>query len=97
MSWSFGLITRRPSGKGARVLHELWEDPDESPYLFVLAGPHGDRARATLTGNAKLTWTVEASSLFEAMILYYEHQGWGVYTTDYPELDRQTYAERGWE
>jgi hypothetical protein len=54
-------------------------------------------ARPTLSGNAGLTWTVEASSQFEAMTLYYGHQGWGVYATDYSELDRQTYAERGWE
>jgi hypothetical protein len=30
------------------------------------------------------------------MTLYYEHIGWGVYTTDFPEIDRQTYADRGW-
>jgi hypothetical protein len=42
-------------------------------------------------------WTVEASSHFEAMTLYYEHMGWGQYTTDFPDLDRRTYADRGWE
>jgi hypothetical protein len=41
--------------------------------------------------------TVEAESHFEAMTLYYERQGWGTYTTDFPEVDKQTYRERGWE
>jgi hypothetical protein len=44
-----------------------------------------------------MVWTVEASSHFEAMTLYYDHMGWGEYATDFPEIDRQTYAERGWE
>lgn len=47
--------------------------------------------------DAKLVWTVEASSHFEAMTLYWEHMGWGEYTTGYQEGNRQTYAERGWE
>ena|GEM_PF-6394355 len=40
---------------------------------------------------------VEAESHFEAMTRYYRHMGWGVYATDHPEADNQTYAERGWE
>jgi hypothetical protein len=79
------------------VLHELWEDPDGDPYTFLLAGPRGDEARAMLASSARLTWTVEAASHFEAMTRYYKHQGWGEYTTEFPEMDRQTYAERGWE
>jgi hypothetical protein len=39
---------------------------------------------------------VEALSHFMAMTLYYERQGWGVYTTD-QEWDRISYAEHGWE
>lgn len=48
--------------------------------------------------SARLTWAVEADSHFHAMTmtLYYEHMGWGTYTTD-PEWDRRTYAEHGWE
>lgn len=80
------------------MLHELWEDPnDEGRFTFVLAGPMGDGARALLSESARVTWTVKAASHFEAMTKYYEHQGWGVYTTDYPDVDRQTYRERGWE
>jgi len=63
---------------------------------LYLAGPHGDAARALMPPDARLVWTVEASSHFEAMTLYYAHMGWGVYTTDFPEVDRQTYIERGW-
>lgn len=81
------------------MLHELWEDPDpiEGGYLtFCLAGPRGEEARRDLSPSARLTWTVEAASYFEAMTRYWEHQGWGAYTSDH-EWDRQTYAEHGWE
>lgn len=47
-----------------------------------------------LEPGARLTWTVEASSHFEAMTLYYEHMGWGIYTSDFPDQDMQPYAER---
>jgi hypothetical protein len=57
----------------------------------------GDDARGLLGPTAKLAWTVEAASHVEAMTLYYEHMGWGTYTTDFPEIDRQTYRDRGWE
>lgn len=82
------------------MLHELWEDPEprDGGYLtFCLAGPMGDDARKLLSPEAKRTWTVEAASHFEAMTLYYEHQGWATYTTDYPEWDKTTYADHGWE
>lgn len=64
--------------------------------MFCLAGPHGDQARALLSSEAKLVWTVDASSHFEAMTKYYEYQGWGTYTTD-QDWDMKTYAEHGWE
>ena len=65
------------------VLHELWEDPgSEGRYRFCLAGPHGDQARSMLSSSARLTWSVEADSHFQAMTLYYEHMDWGTYTTD---------------
>ncbi|WP_182380995.1 hypothetical protein [Nocardioides sp. WS12] len=82
------------------MLHELWEDPepDAGGYLtFCLAGPMGDDARRGLSLSAQLVWSVEAESHFEAMTLYWERQGWGAYTTDFPEVDRQSYASRGWE
>lgn len=79
------------------VLHELWEDPeDDGRYTFCLAGPMGDDARSRLSPSAQLTWTVEAESHFQAMTLYYAHQGWGTYTTEH-EWDFKTYAEHGWE
>ena len=81
----------------ALVRHELWEEDDGDEQTLCFAGPMGDGARATLRPGARLTWTVEASSHFEAMTLYYEHMGWGEYTTDFPDLDRRTYADLGWE
>jgi hypothetical protein len=82
------------------MLHELWKDPepDQGGYLtFCLAGPRGDEARRDLSVAAQLAWTVDAASHLEAMTLYWEHQGWGVYTTDFPDVDGQSYASRGWE
>lgn len=71
--------------------HELWLE-SEQEQTFCFAGPLGDDARALLLPGAKLVWTVEAESHFEAMTKYYEHMGWGVYETihvsDYePYLD----------
>lgn len=80
--------------------HELWEDPEPSDggYLtFCLAGPMGDDARASLSPKARLTWTVAAPTHFEAITLHYEHMGWGKYTSDFPEIDREACAARGWE
>ncbi|WP_221177491.1 hypothetical protein [Nocardioides marmoriginsengisoli] len=79
------------------LLHELWDDPeDEGRYTFCLSGLRGADARALLSSSARLVWTVEAASHFDAMTAYYEHQGWGVYTTD-QEWDHKTYVEHGWE
>ena len=50
------------------VLHELWDDPgSEGRFTFCLSGPHGEQARARLSPGARLVWTVEAASHFEAM------------------------------
>ena len=57
----------------------------------------GRRRSIPVVADRPMVWTVEAESHFEAMTRYYRHMGWGVHTTDYPEADNQTYAERGWE
>lgn len=76
--------------------HELWIE-DEDGQTFCLAGPHGYSARRLLEPGAKLVWTCEASSYFEAMTKYYEYMGWGEYKSDYPEEDKKAYSELGWE
>ena len=78
------------------MLHELWVDADGLD-TFCLAGPMGEGARSLLEHPATLVWTVEAKSHFDAMTLYYAHRGWGEYTSEYPDIDAQTYRERGWE
>lgn len=70
--------------------HELWVDPDGLD-TFCRAGPHGDEARSLLPEGSKLEWVVDASSHFEAMTKYYEYRGYGVYTTEYLELDKKPY------
>lgn len=73
------------------MLHELWIE--SNGQTFCLAGPHGDGARALLEPSARLAWTVDADSHFEAMTQYYEYMGWGIYRTDFPEFDKQPYAQ----
>jgi hypothetical protein len=73
------------SGYGSIVLHELWDD-GENGQTFCLAGPMGNYARAMLGPHARLSWTVDAASHFEAMTRYYDHMGWHVH--DRPELGR---------
>jgi hypothetical protein len=76
--------------------HELWVDSD-GDQTFCLAGPMGDAARRLLPEDVELTWTVDARSHDEAMTLYYEHMGWGTYSSAFPEFDKQLYTERGWQ
>lgn len=76
--------------------HELWIDA-EGLDMFVLAGPQGADARRALTQPARLVWTVEAASHFEAMTAYYRFRGRGEYTTAHPEWDCTSYREHGWE
>ncbi|MBI3230082.1 MAG: hypothetical protein HYZ45_07890 [Burkholderiales bacterium] len=78
------------------MIHELWLEAD-GLQMFCLAGTQGDGARSLLAPGAKLVWTVEAASHFEAMCKYYEYMDWGQYTTDFPEIDKTPYAEQGWE
>ena len=75
----------------AMLRHELWDEGGGRQTL-CLAGPMGDAARAELASGSKLVWEVEAGSHFEAMTRYYQHMGWGEYTTE-QDWDRQAYPE----
>lgn len=75
-----------------KLKHELWEEDGGTELTFCLAGPRGDGARKLLSSDAKLIWTVEAGSHFEAMTKYYKFMGWGEYTTD-QAWDMQPYPE----
>ena len=55
--------------------HELWKHTNGE--TFCLAGPHGDAARKLLNPQAKLIWTTDAPSHFEAMTAYYKFRDWG--------------------
>lgn len=78
------------------VRHELWDEGD-GRSTFCLSSERGDGARDLLEPGARLVWEVDAVSHYEAMTKYYAHMGWSEYTTDFPEIDRQTYQSRGWE
>ncbi|SDO97672.1 hypothetical protein SAMN04489798_4350 [Pseudomonas arsenicoxydans] len=76
--------------------HELWLEPD-GRRMFCVAGIHGEEARSLLHADAQLIWQVEADSYFEAMTQYYSYMAWGKYQSDFPEQDKATYRELGWE
>ncbi len=65
-----------------KLIHELWKDESDGEFLFCLAGPAGNDARALLEGKAVKIWECEAENHFEAMTKYYEYQDWGRYTTE---------------
>lgn len=65
--------------------------------MLVSLGLESDASRALLSGSARIVWTAEAISHFDAMTKYCEHQGWGVYTTVFPELDKRTDKSLGLE
>lgn len=78
-----------------KLKHELWKDiggEEFSEYTFRLVGPRGEGAKNLLSSEAKLIWTVEAFSHFEAMTAYYEFMEWGEYTSDL-EWDMKPYPE----
>ncbi len=75
------------------LLHEVWEEPDESGQMLqalCLAGPDGDAFRATLSESALLVATFEATSHVEAMTKYYSMYGRGEYVTAHP-IDHDPY------
>ncbi|HEU0032747.1 MAG TPA: hypothetical protein VFQ53_19080 [Kofleriaceae bacterium] len=64
----------------ARLEHEVWRDAKGLP-MCCLAGPDGDDARRLNGDGARLVWTFEAGSHFEAMTTYNRYLGRGEYTT----------------
>ncbi len=79
----------------ARLMHEVWEDPDEDGQMLesvCLAGPDGDDARALLSPGARLVTTFSAGSHFEAMTRYYAMYDRGEYITDQAS-DHEPYPE----
>jgi hypothetical protein len=75
----------------AVLVHELWVE-SEGEQTFCLSGPMGADARALMSPGARLVWTVEAGSHFEAMSEYYQHMDWGAYTAEH-EWDYQPYPD----
>jgi hypothetical protein len=73
------------------MLHELWVDLDGLD-MYCLAGPQGDAVRALLPKGSTLETVFEANSHFEAMTKYYEYRGYGVYRSNFPNLDKAPYV-----
>jgi hypothetical protein len=58
---------------------------------ICLAGPD-DNFRQGLARDARLVRTFEAESNFEAMTIYFLHNGWGEYALNFPD-DKKPYPE----
>jgi len=65
------------------LVHEMWEEQDGCT-MVCLAGPQGDRARASLAAGARLALVFHASSHFDAMTKYHAHVQRPAYTTNQP-------------
>ena len=74
----------------ANLKCELWIEGDLE--TLCLAGPMGDDARALLSPEARLVWTVEGGSHFDVMTKYYAYLGRGPYKTNH-EWDYQPYPD----
>ncbi|GAB3537092.1 DUF7683 domain-containing protein [Photobacterium alginatilyticum] len=72
------------------LVHELWIESDIE-QTFCLAEEKGNSAKSLLSPKAKLTWTVSATSHYEAMEKYYQYMGWGHYSSEFLD-DRLPYA-----
>jgi hypothetical protein len=76
----------------ATLKHEVWMGSDGLPGC-CLAGPAGaDARRLFAEDNAKLVWTFEAGSHFEAMSKYHQHLGREPYATNHQQ-DYEPYPD----
>jgi hypothetical protein len=80
----------KQSGAMAKLVHEIWiEDGAHGPMPnLCLAGPDGDNFRKGLARGARLVHAFEAETNFEAMTIYYRHNGWGDYVLNVQEDQR---------
>jgi hypothetical protein len=79
----------------AKLIHEIWEDISHDGAALpglCLAGPDGEGFRKLLHKDARCVHRFEAGSHLEAMTVYYRHNGWGNYTSDFAS-DREPYPD----
>ncbi len=78
----------------ASLIHQIWEEEENGQKLesCCLAGSDGDEFRKSLSSNARLLTTFEASCHFEAMNIYHRYLGREPYTTKFAE-DSQPYPQ----
>jgi hypothetical protein len=78
--------------KGQMKQFELWRAEGNSIALTVCEiGPEGEACRNLLEPNAEIIWTFEGYSHIDTMQKYYDYMDWGIYKTDWPELDSLPY------
>lgn len=71
--------------------HHILEDA-EGLTTLCLAEPLQNTERYVPEPGSKLLYAFYAESHYEAMMIYYEFMGWGLYTTEF-EADKLPYTE----
>jgi hypothetical protein len=76
-----------------KLVHEIWREQDGTCIGFTgcLAGPMGDQARSMLRADATLIHVYEAGSSFEASVIHYRLLDFGIYHSEWEELDSVPY------
>ncbi len=64
----------------ATLLHEYWENDDGGQFGVV--SEHGDRVRPMITPNARLIFSLRASSWRQAMQMHNDRLDFGDYRSD---------------
>jgi hypothetical protein len=73
---------------------EIWQSAGDCIATSVCeAGARGDQCRSMLEPDAKLVFRYDATSEMDMMQRYYDFMGFGIYTSEWPELAVRPYAE----
>jgi hypothetical protein len=71
---------------------ELWQSRGAAIATTVCeVGPSGDQCRAMLEPDAELIWQFEGHSHLDTMQRYYDYMGFGIYASNFPDLDCEPY------
>jgi hypothetical protein len=71
---------------------EVWQSKGDSIATTVCeVGLRGDQCRSILAPDAKLIWKFEGYSHLDTMQRYYDFMGFGIYISEWPDLDCQPY------
>jgi hypothetical protein len=74
----------------AELLEIVHHRRDRQEIVFPSVAGHLVSVTRTEFVDPPAMRSFHATSHFDAMTLYYAHMGWGTYTSDFEDIDRQT-------